>query len=175
MFPAAKSYSINHRISETDDPSSDFNYKGPDWQDYSTDTRRVNRMALRQVTGGKVCAFHGFEVIGEKVSACDARDFLAAGGIIDQGIENVVVVLRFPKDQVERPLIGEPVIDWGDNYILFGLKPDSKLRAKLIKERRILHLDYFPSPVPETEIYESAIYIPLGLVSGLQTLADRLF
>ena len=175
MFPEGNSYSIHHFVSETDDSSSDFMYKGPDWNNYKTVNRRVNKMVLKQKTGGRDFSFNGFEVIGEKVFACDRENFLAVGGIIDQGIQRNIGVLRFPKDQVEEPLVGGAVMNIGDNYILFGLKPSPGLRQKLIEEGRILYNDYSIPPVPETEIYESAIYIPVGVVSGLQSLADRLF
>lgn len=175
MFPESNLYSVHSLIYDTDDPSSDFRYKAPDWDDYGTTNRRVNKMVLEQRTGGKDFKFYGFEIIGEKVAACDVNNFLAVGGMIDQGIERHVGVLRFPKDQVEDPLMGGPVIDFGDNYILFGLKPSPRLRKKLIEDRRILYNDHSFPPVPEIEIYESAIYIPVGVVSGLQILADRLF
>jgi len=173
MWRESNLYSRQRFIEDTEDPQMVFNYKKPDLSDYN-ETWRTNKMSLLQLNGDSGFMFQGFEIVAPKLPKWQVNDMLGYHGLRDKGVDQYYDVIKFPKAEVEGRLRGPLVQRSGDDYFLMGLKPSNRLKRKLLKEDRLLHFHIF-DPVPDEHIYETAIYIPIGVVGGLQRLADRLF
>ena len=172
MWRESNLYSRRRSIEDTEDVQMVFNYKKPDLNDYN-ETWRANKMSLLQLNGRSGFMFQGFEIIAPKLPQWQVNDMLGFHGLKDEGIDYYYDVVKFPKKEVEGRLRGPLVQRMGDDYFLMGLKPSNRLKRKLLKEDRLLHF-HVRGVIPEEYIFETAIYVPVGVVGGLQRLADRL-